>query len=948
MTPFLVTMSLVVAAAEPAHPCSSAQQCDEACTQGSLRACVQLGQLVLATDPARAIRGFQRACDGGEGLGCHGIANAYRSGTGVPVDPVRALGFDRAACDRKHGPSCLSLARSYERSAEGLGNPKRADEEMGRAASLFFKGCEGGAFEACGESARLYLWGVGTPVNAQGARSLAERGCLGGDAGACKLLSVLLNQGFGGAMDPARAREFDARARKARARSVPLATPPVPTAGVALSLSTPAPGVDVFVDGMLAGASPTTIQVPPGVHLVEAADPTVLPSKITCAPQGACAAVLTGPTTLTVTSNVAAQLELDGARVGKAPWSGPVAPGTHRIKASFPGSRTLERSVEVPAGGSLIERMELSDEPTTLSVECDPGGAAVIVDGKEVGTAPWSGEVTPGKHTVRLTLDGHAPTSRTVTLARGQPLTERFVLVALTGRLSLTSQPAGAAVTLDGVVVGKTPWSGTLPRGLRTFELSLDGYTVIRDSLVLEAKTSRSFQLSVLETKLEIRTSPEGAAVVVDGVAAGASPWTGVVKPGRKAVTLSLEGYEPLTIEVDAAKAQTTTKNVELKPSTVSVFIDSVPSGALVLIDGAPRGKSPLSLRLAPGKHSVELSLDGSERLTATAEAGPGLNEWRYTLFPTKPATPEPAPPPAVAAPAAPPPPPPIVLAEASAESLQKVLSDPAVDIARKHSLLKQHTGDLTELIDGVKPDSARGALCVAFRARVYPATIEVSYSDSFGDEVEGSLELNGLSFGRLPFKGQVPSCVTEVTARGESTQESRAVEKLDRVSRNSFRFEVKGRTTIGAISLVGDLAVAYPGWGDGVQVIPSGGLRLERWGRVVHLSATLRATSLFAQELGLPVFPALDAFFGLGGGFVTTNTQWRFAFDVGVWNMVNPTARISVAWQVLGGLLLTGTFDLHYHYLGVLPDFSRGRYSRIDPVNFLYPGFTLAAGYAW
>lgn len=52
-----------------------------------------------------------------------------------------------------------------------------------------------------------------------------------------------------------------------------------------------------------------------------------------------------------------------------------------------------------------------------LTVLADPENAVVLLDGKPVGLAPWTGETWPGKHRVRLELAGYAPSEDVIELA---------------------------------------------------------------------------------------------------------------------------------------------------------------------------------------------------------------------------------------------------------------------------------------------------------------------------------------------------------------------------------------------------------------------------------------------------------------------------------------------------------------------------------------------------
>jgi hypothetical protein len=59
--------------------------------------------------------------------------------------------------------------------------------------------------------------------------------------------------------------------------------------------------------------------------------------------------------------------------------------------------------------------------PASLEVASRPAGARVLLDGREVGRTPLRLErIAPGRHTVRLELDGHRLWETTLTVTAGQ------------------------------------------------------------------------------------------------------------------------------------------------------------------------------------------------------------------------------------------------------------------------------------------------------------------------------------------------------------------------------------------------------------------------------------------------------------------------------------------------------------------------------------------------
>ena len=83
-------------------------------------------------------------------------------------------------------------------------------------------------------------------------------------------------------------------------------------------------------------------------------------------------------------------------------------------------------------------------------------GAVVLLDGREVGTAPFRGRASVGQHTVEV-RSGAVWEERTVVVAPGKLTRVNVRFKLLTGRLTVRSRPAGATVFLDGKTVGVTP-----------------------------------------------------------------------------------------------------------------------------------------------------------------------------------------------------------------------------------------------------------------------------------------------------------------------------------------------------------------------------------------------------------------------------------------------------------------------------------------------------------
>jgi hypothetical protein len=99
----------------------------------------------------------------------------------------------------------------------------------------------------------------------------------------------------------------------------------------------------------------------------------------------------------------------------------------------------------------------LRSRPSRVSVESQPPGARVALDGVQRCTAPCDFAVSAGEHEVSAELAGREVQRKRVAAGFGKSLPLVFSLAPRSGRLVVDSLPAGAEVTVDGERAGSTP-----------------------------------------------------------------------------------------------------------------------------------------------------------------------------------------------------------------------------------------------------------------------------------------------------------------------------------------------------------------------------------------------------------------------------------------------------------------------------------------------------------
>jgi serine/threonine protein kinase len=249
----------------------------------------------------------------------------------------------------------------------------------------------------------------------------------------------------------------------------------------------------------------------------------------------------------------------------------------------------------------------------TLTVNTNPSGAHVFVDGVERGATPLSVTLKPGTHALELRGDG-APRLMPITVDAGAQVSQYIELpktAATLGQMQVRTEPAGARVSVDGLPRGTSPVTvGELTPGEHAVLLESD-FGAVKQVVTIEPGQTASLMVPL--------STPDGAPV---------SGWISVtatadvqifeknrligtsqsdrlmVSAGRHDIDIvnDIIGYRTTrTVQVSAGKV--TPIKVEFPKGTIA--LNAVP-WAEVWVDGEKIGETPIgNLSLALGPHEV-------------------------------------------------------------------------------------------------------------------------------------------------------------------------------------------------------------------------------------------------------------------------------------------------------------------------------------------------------
>ncbi len=238
-----------------------------------------------------------------------------------------------------------------------------------------------------------------------------------------------------------------------------------------------------------------------------------------------------------------------------------------------------------------------------------------------------------GAHRVSATLEGYYPLDTEIQVGQLADQSFALELTKLPGLVTLTTDPeVGAQVLVDGESLGTTP---LLDAELRpgTHRLEFRAERFLSEVRELEVRGGGDRQTLVARltpnwAPVSLRTEPPGATVIVDGMPVGTTPAALELTAGEREIEVRLSGYNAWSgkILVTANEPQQL-PDVRLRQADGRVEIASLPTEASVSIDGEFRGRTPLTVRLSPGRaHQLTLTKPGyettSRELSVQADSG--------------------------------------------------------------------------------------------------------------------------------------------------------------------------------------------------------------------------------------------------------------------------------------------------------------------------------------
>ena len=303
-----------------------------------------------------------------------------------------------------------------------------------------------------------------------------------------------------------------------------------PAYGFLKVTSSPENGATVFIDNKMVGTTPyTSERLQSGSYNVRVMKEMFSLSEksfLVKDNETTVANMVLNPNfaTLSLNTDPASDIFIDGERVAKGQWNGRLSSGTHLVEARKPSHRNSSLKVNLSNGENKTLTIP-NPEPiySMLDINSQPMGAKILIDGEDFGTTPRViKNILVGEHTLSLVKQGFAKLEKTFTLKEKEMLSLNEKLES--GKIiTVTTDREGDEIYVDGTFAGHSPLDVSMGYGRHTVKAIRNGRSVMKDIDVKINGTQTQLTLEFGKI-ITITTDKEGDAIYVDGKLAGQSP----------------------------------------------------------------------------------------------------------------------------------------------------------------------------------------------------------------------------------------------------------------------------------------------------------------------------------------------------------------------------------------------------------------------------------------
>ena len=293
-----------------------------------------------------------------------------------------------------------------------------------------------------------------------------------------------------------------------------------------------------------------------------------------------------------------------------------VREGTYDIQAIAAGYQPLEHRLVVSNEADQTVQLTFLPLPGVINFKSTPDNAEISEGNELLGRTPLTVELAAGPHEITFEAARYINNVQKIEV-EGRGI-EQEVTVSLEpnwSTVTLPTNPSGAEVLIDHVPTEfRTPGPIEVLRGEHLLTVTSPGYKSWSD--IVNSTPGTSVRLDHVDLELiggavVVNSTPSGATVTTDGRFLGTTPFSVNLETGTHVLTFLKQPFHTESRTVSVLSATRSMVQVNLRPLTGVLVVETRPEGAQIWIDGKFRENANATLNLPVGNHLVELKKTG-------------------------------------------------------------------------------------------------------------------------------------------------------------------------------------------------------------------------------------------------------------------------------------------------------------------------------------------------
>ncbi len=265
---------------------------------------------------------------------------------------------------------------------------------------------------------------------------------------------------------------------------------------------------------------------------------------------------LPGKLDVQLPEGVTAQLSIDGQSVDEVPATiQNISAGFHEITIDADLYRPFTKRLLIEGKGrTQVLNAPLQPAWATYQFSSEPAGANVVIDGELKAKTPSTVRIEEGTRQLEIVSPGFKPFKQELSVVANEEITAPTVsLIPSDGVIEVASEPAGAAIILNGEFRGTSPMSlSVAPNQNQSLKVYKAGYRLSEKTLSLQPAQVQAEQVQLSPDLIQVKVSvrPETATVYIDGQNRGTGSQTVMLNSLPHSVKVTKPGYVAQTNQI--------------------------------------------------------------------------------------------------------------------------------------------------------------------------------------------------------------------------------------------------------------------------------------------------------------------------------------------------------------------------------------------------------------